>query len=268
MNIIDTHCHVHDPEFTNKYDKSVETILSEAKAAGVSQYILVGTSGKSSILAVDFAEKHGAYAALALHPHEPSLKPPAVIDQEFVILQHLLSQGSKRIVAIGECGLDYFYHHTPQEHQAQKDLFKRQLDLGLRYNLPFIFHVRDAFSDFFEILDEYSSRGIKIRGVVHSFSAHSEQLQYCLDRGLYIGLNGIMTFTKDAAQLEAAKAVPKDKMLLETDAPFLTPKPFRGTMCELKYVVETAKFLSQLRGETLPELAEYTTQNAKELFGI
>jgi TatD DNase family protein len=130
--------------------------------------------------------------------------------------------------------------------------------------LPLIFHVREAFDDFFSTYDQYKG----LRGVVHSFSADTRVLDKILSRGLYIGLNGIMTFTKDQKQLEAAKAVPLNRLLLETDAPYLTPVPFRGKICEPKYVRVTAEFLSHLRGETLEELAAATTRNAAELFKL
>jgi TatD DNase family protein len=128
--------------------------------------------------------------------------------------------------------------------------------------LPVIFHIREAFDDFFRILDDYKG----IRGVVHSFSASIVELEGVLSRGLYVGLNGIMTFTNDQKQLDAAKSVPIEKLVLETDAPFLTPKPFRGTMCEPKHVSVTAEFLANLRGESLDYIAKATSNNAKALF--
>ena len=269
MRIIDTHCHIHDPEFTEKYSNDVDTILSEARDVGVDTYICVGTSAGSSEMAVAFAANHkGAYASLAIHPHEVAEKSADTINEEFARLEHVLREGSDKIVAIGECGLDYYYHSDAAIRDAQKTLFRRHLDLALRYDLPLIFHIRDAFDDFFAILDEYGKNGKKIRGVVHSFSAHMMQLEGSVARGLYIGLNGIMTFTRDERQLEAARAVPIDKLLLETDAPFLTPKPFRGTMCELKHVVVTAEFLSSLRGESTDILAAQTTTNAVSLFRL
>ena len=127
-----------------------------------------------------------------------------------------------------------------------------------------IFHVRDAFDDFWPIFDEYKG----IRGVIHSFTATTKELDQILTRGLFVGLNGIMTFTKDDKQLEAAKSVPLDRLVLETDTPFLTPKPFRGKINEPKNVVVIAEFLSDLRGESLKELSEATTNNSNQLFNL
>lgn len=167
-----------------------------------------------------------------------------------------------KVVAVGECGLDYYYENSPKKHQ--REIFEFQLELAQKHNLPLVFHIRDAFDDFLAILSHFEG----VRGVVHSFSANKTTLDKCLNRGLYIGLNGIMTFTKDEAQLAAAKAVPLDKLLLETDAPFLTPVPHRGTICEPKHVRDTAEFLSNLRGESLEVLSSSTTHNAEQLFNL
>jgi len=146
----------------------------------------------------------------------------------------------------------------------QEYLFRLHIELALQYQLPLIFHIRDAFDDFFRIIGEYEG----IKGVVHSFSAGPEELNGVISRGLYVGLNGIMTFSKQKSQLEAAKNVPLEKLLLETDAPFLTPVPFRGKICKPEHLVQTAQFLSELRGESLEEIANSTTANATKLFGV
>src|SRR5690606_9318752 len=132
------------------------------------------------------------------------------------------------------------------------------------HDLPLIFHVREAFKDFWSIFDDF--RGL--RGVVHSFTSDKRDLEQILSRGLYVGLNGIMTFTKRTEQLEAAKSVPLDKLVLETDAPFLTPTPFRGKICEPKHVRTVGEFLADLRGEKLEDLAAATTANARKLFKL
>lgn len=268
MEIIDSHCHIHEPWLAEKYDKSVDQLVKEAKEAGVLSFISVGTSAESSRLAVEFAQAHGTYASLALHPHEVSEKSPTDIDQDFATVEEITAAKHAQVVAIGECGLDYYYHKETEVQAAQVALFRRHLDLAVQYDLPLIFHIRDAFPDFFAIIDEYSQAGTRIRGVVHSFTAGMDELNGCLKRGFYLGVNGIMTFTKNEDQLSAARAIPRDRLLFETDAPFLTPKPFRGKMCEIRHIVETVKFMSELRNEPLDDLAAATTQNARELFKL
>ena len=166
------------------------------------------------------------------------------------------------VVAVGETGLDYYYEHSSREDQ--KKLLRFQLDLASEYDLPLIFHIREAFEDFWKIFDEYKN----IKGVVHSFSSGTEDLEQVLSRGLLVGLNGIMTFSKKAEQLDAARQVSLSSLLLETDAPFLTPVPFRGKIGEPKYVRVTAEFLAGLRGESLQEIADATTKNAHKLFKL
>jgi TatD DNase family protein len=168
----------------------------------------------------------------------------------------------RKIVAVGEIGLDYYYEHSPKK--IQREMFVKQLQIAKKHDLLVIFHVREAFDDFFAILADFEG----LQGVVHSFTADTRILDKALNLGLYIGLNGIMTFTKDDYQLEAAKAVPLDRLLLETDSPFLTPKAHRGKICEPMHLVDTAEFLAKLRGEKLEALTEQTTKNAKELFKL
>lgn len=269
MQLIDSHCHIHDPEFASKYSVSVEVIVTEAQHSGIERYICVGTSVESSRLALEFAQNHsGAYASIALHPHEVGEKPATQVSNEFKELAGLVANKQTKMVAIGECGLDYYYHNEQSVRDEQVALFRKHIDLALEHNLPMIFHIRDAFDDFFAIIDEYSQNNKIIRGVVHSFTAHVAELEGCIKRGLYIGINGIMTFTKEELQLEAARSVPLDRLLFETDAPFLTPVPFRGRMCEIKHMVETVKFLSDLRSESVELLAEKSTKNAINLFGL
>jgi TatD DNase family protein len=168
----------------------------------------------------------------------------------------------KKIVAVGECGLDYFYTHSPKKDQQKALRF--QIELALEHNLPLIFHVRDAFDDFWPIFDSYQG----LKGVLHSFTDNQQNAHKALERGLHIGINGIMTFTKQNWQLEIIKQLPLQKILLETDAPFLTPTPHRGTVNEPSRVRNVAEFLATLRGETLQELAAQTTKNAQALFHL
>ncbi len=165
-----------------------------------------------------------------------------------------------KIVAIGECGLDYFYTHSPRVDQIKALRF--QIELALQHDLPLIFHVREAFDDFWPIFDDYHG----IRGVLHSFTDTQANLDKALARGLFIGVNGIATFTKNEAQIAMYRAIPLQNLLLETDAPFLTPVPLRGKMNTPANVRLVAEFLSELRGESLAGLAHATTHNAQTLF--
>ncbi len=255
MQLTDTHCHI---QFKD-YPIDPEEAIKNAREEGVNRLIVVGCTLPDSQDAAEFAATHkGVWASIGLHPHEGS---------RYVHDHHALQQFRElatkpKVVAIGETGLDYFYNNAPKANQLK--LLRFQLDMAAEFSLPLIFHVRDAFDDFFKVFDEYKG----LRGVVHSFTATKKELEALLSRGLYVGLNGIMTFTNKSQQLEAAKAVPSDRLLLETDAPFLTPSPFRGKMCEPKHVRATAEFLAELRAEAVSDLAESSTANAIKLFNL
>jgi TatD DNase family protein len=274
MEFVDTHCHIQTADanwqvedFTReKWLKAGKTspdpMVANAQESGVRKLICVGNTLSDSKKAVDYVKhRENIWASVGLHPHEAKhYATDKVALDEF---QALVTD--EKVVAIGECGLDYYYEHSPKAEQAV--LLRFQLGLAREHRLPVIFHVRDAFEDFWPIFDEFSPNH-EITGVIHSFSATERELNQVLDRGLYVGLNGIMTFTKDERQLTAARAVPLDKLVLETDSPFLTPAPDRGTICEPSHVAVTANFLSKIRGETLEELAAATTKNAVHLFNL
>jgi TatD DNase family protein len=255
MQFFDTHCHI---QFAD-YPLDAEETIAAAHAAGVKRLMIVGCTLEDSEAAVPFVRDHdNTWASIGLHPHEAH---HYVNDGEALNkFAHLATQ--PKVVAVGETGLDYFYNHSPRE--AQIRLLEFQLDLARQHNLPVVFHVREAFDDFWPIFDNF--RGL--RGVVHSFTSTTQELDRVLSRGLYVGLNGIMTFTKHQNQLDMARAVPADRLLLETDAPFLTPDPYRGKVCEPKHVVVTAEFLSRLRGESIEDLSQATTSNACRLFSV
>jgi TatD DNase family protein len=255
MNFVDTHCHIHFENFGLDSEETYKNALED----GVTRLICVGTTLADSHNAAEFAAKHdGVWATAGVHPHEAEdfLNDPS----HKLKLTSLLAM--PKIVGAGELGLDYYKNYSPQDVQQQA--LRNQIEIALPTGLPFIFHVRDAWADFWQIFDEY--KGLK--GVVHSFSSGIKQLEAALKRDLYIGLNGIMTFTKDQAQLEAARRVPLERLVLESDAPFLTPAPFRGQICQPKHVAATAEFLADLRGESITDLSKSTTDNAVRLFGL
>lgn len=267
--LFDTHCHIHEADAS--YSGTTESqsrwgtaasgdgdgLIASAVAADVTRMICVGTTLEDSAHAVQFvANRDHVWASIGLHPHEA---------RHYVTRQDLLADFATlatqpKVVAVGECGLDYYYNHSSKVDQIA--VLEFQLDLAVRHDLPVIFHVREAFDDLWPVLQNFPG----IRGVVHSFTATQAVLNQVLDLGLYVGLNGIMTFTKDTDQLAAAMAVPLERLVLETDAPFLTPVPYRGKVCEPKHVAVTAEFLSRLRKESVEDLRQITTANACALF--
>lgn len=254
--MIDTHCHIHSAGF----ELDAATVLAAARQAGVDKLICVGTDAEDSRRAVEFASYHAnCWASIGLHPHDAKQGSKPLKQ-----LRKLLDDKTMRtkIVAIGECGLDYYYDHSPRPRQAEA--FRAQLELAAEFNLPLIFHVRQAFSDWWKVMADYPD----VRGVIHSYSAGVAELVPLIERGFYIGINGIMTFTKNDFQLAAAKAIPLEKLVLETDAPFLTPAPIRGKVNEPRYVTYVADFLAKLRQEDLSVLTKATSANATKLFNL
>jgi TatD DNase family protein len=250
--LVDTHCHIHDNEFKFSWP----TVFDAARKADVLQMVCIGTSGPDSQDAVDFiTDKPGLWASVGLHPHDAKLGED---DLETIVRLAV----HPKVVAIGEFGLDYYYENSPKEDQIKA--LEYQLQLAISFSKPCVFHVREAFSDFWPVLDNFPG----IRGVIHSFTAGSSEVESALKRGLYLGINGIMTFTKDHHQLDAVKEIPLQSLLLETDAPFLTPAPLRGKMNEPANVRLVAAYLAEMRGESLDLLIEATTANAHKLFSL
>lgn len=266
--LTDTHCHIHESQFgflgesrmgtlwAQKANHNPDAMIAQAHQNGVTRLICVGSTLANSREAVSFvADRDNCWASIGIHPHDAK--------EGTVALRGIAELAEKpKVVAVGEIGLDYFYNHSAKTAQAKALRF--QLELALEHNLPVIFHVREAFDDFWPIFDSY--RGI--RGVLHSFTDSRVNFDKAMERDLYIGINGIMTFTKVDEQLQIAKVVPLQKLLLETDAPFLTPKPLRGSVNVPANVRLVAEFLAELRGETLTTLATQTSHNAQTLFAL
>lgn len=261
MLFVDTHCHIHDSEF---YPDDRETPYRLSTEADVTRMICVGTDERSSIQAVEFATQHpGCFVAVGIHPHDAANGDVGKISELIVANSHVHGSNNQPvIVGIGEIGLDYYYTHSPRD--VQIETFQAQIQLAIDYKLPVSFHVREAFDDFWSILDNFHG----LNGVLHSFTDNQANLEKGLSRGLYVGINGISTFTKDAAQKELYGHIPLQKLLLETDAPFLTPAPFRGTMNIPAYVVEVARHQADMRKLSLDTIATTTTANAVKLFNL
>jgi TatD DNase family protein len=250
--VIDSHCHIHDSEF---FADNRESAYQASKDAGV-YMICVGTNNQSSQEAIDFCHSHeGCYAVVGIHPHDSKDNDPAMI-------RRLVAGNQDTVVGIGEIGLDYYYDHSPRD--TQQRVLREQLAVAREFDLPVSFHVRDAFDDFWPILDDFPG----VTGVLHSFTDTQANMDEGIRRGLFIGVNGISTFTKDPAQQELYKHIPLEKIVLETDAPFLTPKPFRGKMNIPAYVVEVARHQAMLKGISPEDVIRTTTDNARRLFRL
>lgn len=256
--LVDTHCHIHE----ENYPLDAGDVIKRAHAAGVGQMICVGTSIQSSKEATNFASQHeGVFASVGVHPHDTK-DGWEEIAQHLSTLEQSGEHNSSKLVAVGEIGLDYFYTHSPRSVQIQA--LEGQIDLALKHNLPIIFHVREAFDDFWPIFDNFPG----IRGVLHSFTDTSKNVEDALKRNLFIGVNGISTFTKDITQQQMFAALPLEKMVLETDAPFLTPVPLRGKVNEPAFVRFVAEYHAAIRNISLEEIAEKTSANARALFAL
>ena len=252
--LVDTHCHIHE-----SYPFSVGETIERAKNAGVERMVCVGTDEQSSELAVRAARSYEPlYAAIGVHPHETK--------KGYTKIAQLADEADATLVAVGEIGLDYFYTHSPREVQIAA--LRAQMDVALRHSLPIIFHVREAFDDFWPIFEEFEEKYGTIRGVLHSFTDSEANMKKAVSKGLFIGVNGISTFTKDPVQQAMFDAVPIDALLFETDAPFLTPKPFRGKVNEPAYVRVVAEFHAARRGVDVDEIAMASTRNAQKLFNF
>lgn len=268
--LVDTHCHIQSiglkagERTTRELWAKAESltaagVVEQAVQHGVTRLICVGCDLEDSQLAVDFvADKPNCFASIGLHPHEAEhYAGQADKLQAFAQLAN-----KPKVVAIGECGFDFYYNHSPKA--AQTEVLRFQIELAVKHELPIIFHVREAFDDFWPIFDDYKG----IRGVLHSFTDSRANLDKAIERGLYIGVNGIATFTKQPDQRAMYAAIPLDHLLLETDAPFLTPHPYRGSINEPKRVGVVADFVAGLRDEPRQVVATTTTANAQELFGL
>jgi TatD DNase family protein len=271
VDIVDTHCHIHEIEAEGNAEDGVhqrwakhgktdpDAVINDAADAGVTRLVCVGTDVADSQLAVEFVQgRPQCWASIGIHPHEAK----RYLDDADSLVRFSELAARQKVVAVGECGLDYYYNHSPKDDQIK--ILRFQMELALQHSLPMIFHVREAFDDFWPVFDSYKG----IRGVVHSFTASRKELDGVLARGLYVGLNGIMTFTKDEEQLAAAKAVPPDRLVIETDAPYLTPSRDRGKICEPKHAAMTLSFVAELQGRTDQHVADETTKNAFRLFNL
>ena len=257
---VDSHAHIDGEEF----DADRDEVVARARAAGVRAILNVGTGDPHSgslERAVEVAERYeGVYAAVGVHPHDARLWDEAAEQR----LLNLVRAGG-RIVAWGEIGLDYYYDNSPRE--VQREVFARQLALARDAGLPVVIHSREADDDTVEILrDVWAGSGLG--GVLHCFGGGPAMAQAALEIGFYVSFAGNVTFKKAESLREVAREIPLERLLVETDCPFLAPVPLRGRRNEPAFVVETARFLADLRGLEHEELGGITSENFSRLFGI
>lgn len=258
--LIDTHAHIHFQE----YQDDLDIVFENAKSNKLEAIITVGSDDENSKGALEFCAEQkdrniNLFASAGLHPH--NTQNAKVKLSEIKDLTDDVKHSDK-LVAIGECGLDYFKNYSSK--QSQYKALEFQIELAITKGLPIIFHVRDAWDDFFAVTKNYK----EIRGVIHSFTGTAKEVEIASERGLYFGLNGIMTFTKSQDQIEACRLIAEDKLLFETDCPFLTPEPKRGMRNEPANLIYIAQFIAGVRSQTLQQLSKITTTNAKMLFGL
>lgn len=252
--MIDTHCHLHDKRF----DDDRAAAIAHAREAGVDRMISVGCDIEDSRRALATAREYGLFASAGVHPHEAEGVTPGYVQtlREFA--------SDERVVAIGETGLDYYYNYSPRDDQIR--VLREQIELARERKLPLIFHQRDAFDDFLDVLrDDFAG----LRGVVHCFTGDAEQAETLVrEFDLKLGIGGVLTFKTAQSLRDAVVRVGLDAVVLETDAPYLAPVPMRGKRNEPAFVPYVARTLSELFGIDIAEVGEITGRNAAALFSI
>ena len=253
--LIDSHAHLEMKVF----DKDRSLVIERAKNAGITHVITIGTDLPSSIKALQLANEHDfIFSTIGYHPHNAAKIEPSTIEE----LGGMASE--PKTVAWGEIGLDFFRNLSPPEKQIQA--FEQQLDLAIQFNLPVIIHNRDADEDLTEILKKRGD--YKYQGVIHCFSGNYDLATTFIEMGFYISIPGIVTYKNALSMQDVARRLPLDRMLLETDAPYLTPVPKRGKRNEPLFVTYTAKKIANLRNMDFQEVARQTSENAKKLFRL
>ena len=254
MRLIDSHCHLNYEGLAERQSE----VLDNARARGVAGFLNISTRQREWRDIIAVAEREpDVWASVGVHPHEadahPDLGAKALVD----------GASHPRVIAIGECGLDYYYDKS--DRQAQRDRFEAHIEAARQTGLPLVVHTRDAEDDTAEILTAAVREG-GVTGVLHCFTGSADLARTGLDLGFFVSLSGIVTFKNATDLQETATWLPADQMLVETDAPFLAPVPHRGQKCEPAFVADTAAFVAALRGEEPEELAEATTANFFKLF--
>ncbi len=257
--MIDSHCHLDDSAF----DEDRDQVLARARQAGVDQLLAIGTGDGPPDLeaAIRLAERYDCISAtVGVHPHDASKATPETFDRLAALCEH------PKVLAVGEIGLDYHYNNSPRG--VQREVFARQMEIARQARKPIVIHTREAWDDTVSMLAAHW-RGSGFGGIMHCFSGGAEQAKQCLDLGFHISFAGVLTFSRADDLRRAAAELPLDRLLVETDAPYLTPAPFRKIRRnEPCYVIETARKLAEIRGISFEEVAAATSRNFLRLFDL
>lgn len=258
MKFFDTHAHCDDKRFEEEYEGGTAGVITDCLNSNVSYIINIGTNLENSRVSTELADRfENVYASCGIHPSDVFYEDP---DKAISVIEELLSH--PKAVALGEIGLDYHYEDIP--HDLQMLYFEKQMALAEKLDIPVIIHDRDAHGDCLDVIKKFP----KVKGVFHSFSGSAEMAQELARLGWYISFSGTVTFKNAKKPKEACVVVPSDRLLIETDAPYLAPTPHRGELNRSSYVQLTAEEIAALRGEPLEEIQRITTENAKCLFRI
>jgi TatD DNase family protein len=256
MDLIDTHCHLTFDDLA----QDIDGVLARSMAEGVTEWITVGTDPQENRKAIEFAERFAnMYAAVGIHPHDAKTATAGTFENLKKLAQH------KKVVAIGETGLDYHYDFSQRDDQ--RSVFAEHLKMASELNLPVIIHCREAFDETLEVLAR-CGQGVK-KVVFHCFSGSAEQAKVVLDRGFYISFTGVVTFANARIKQEAARIVPLDRLMLETDSPYMSPEPMRRQKInEPALMIHTARFLAELKQMDLEDFAQAVATTSKAFFGL
>ena len=254
MRLVDSHCHLNYEGLAERQDE----VLATARERGVTAFLNISTRQSEWNDVIGVAERNAdVWATVGVHPHEADAHPDLGSAALVAAASH------PRVIAIGECGLDY--HYDKSDRAAQRERFEAHVDAAREAGLPLVVHTREAEADTAEILERAAKEG-GVTGVLHCFTGSADLARKGLDLGFYVSLSGIVTFKNAQDLQETAKWLPSNQMLVETDSPFLAPVPHRGKTCEPAFVADTAAFVAELRGEELEALADATTSNFYRLF--
>lgn len=256
MNLVDSHCHLDD----EKFDADRDAVIGRARTAGVERMMAIGTGDGPPDLeaALRLARPHDfIYATVGVHPHDAAKATPGTFEK----LSQLANE--PKVLAIGEIGLDYHYDFSPRN--VQHRIFARQLELAAAARKPIVIHTREAWADTLALVREH---GLPFGGIMHCFTGGPKEAEEALDVGFHLSFGGILTFPKADDIREAAAGTPEDRLLIETDSPYLAPIPHRGKRNEPAFLVETARRLAQLRATPIENIAAITTQNFNRLFQL